>query len=167
MKTPVFPVTVPPAGLSTFRSTHYELNSSHDENWSSLTPPHSGGFIFHPLTETFYAVSLYHQLHCLNSLRKNIAKGPQLTLTPGLIAHANHCLDYLREALLCHADTTLEPVQNVYVDEGISEGNHPRGHIDQVAMGWGVDHRCYDWTFVREYLEHNYSKWPKEYQDEI
>lgn len=182
MQGTTFPVTVPPAGLSTFRSPHYELNSSHDENWSSLTPPHSAGFIFHPVTETFYAVSMYHQLHCLNSLRKNVAKGinpctgylspinslstgPQLILTPGLIAHANHCLDYLREAILCHADVTLEPVRNVYVDEEISEGNHPRGHIDQVAMGWNVDHRCSDWTFIREYLEDNYSTWPEDYQD--
>jgi hypothetical protein len=44
--------------------------------------------------------------------------------------HIQHCLDYLRQSLMCHADTTLEPD-----DVGING-----------AHGFGVRHNCKDWN---------------------
>ena len=40
--------------------------------------------------------------------------------------HVRHCLDYLRQAIMCHADTNIEPV------------------IPELggAKGFGVGHRC-------------------------
>jgi len=167
LTTPEFPVAIPAAALTTSRSPHYSLNSSDDDDWSTLIPRLSSGFLLHPTTGKFYAVSLYHQLHCLDALRKYIAKGDALVLTPGTVAHSDHCLDYLRQALLCHADTTLEPVRNVTVHvvspAGTADAGKTQDHIDQVAMGWDVSHRCRDWTAVRTYLEENYFLWPESY----
>ena len=55
-------------------------------------------------------------------------------------SHMKHCFDYLRQALMCGADTTLE---------GLRSG--PDGVLANVD-GWGATHECrnyqeiYDWT---------------------
>ena len=46
--------------------------------------------------------------------------------------HIQHCLDYLRQSLMCHGDTTLEPD-----DVGING-----------AHGFGIQHVCKSWTQV-------------------
>ena len=50
---------------------------------------------------------------------------PEMKYSP---AHMRHCIDLLRQSLMCHADTTVE----------IKEG--PRG-----AKGFGTTHKCRDW----------------------
>ena len=44
-------------------------------------------------------------------------------------AHVQHCIDFLRQSLMCNADTTLE-----IVDEAIKG-----------VKGFGVRHECVDW----------------------
>ena len=48
------------------------------------------------------------------------------------VDHMKHCWDYLRQALLCYADDTLEPLR----EEG-------RPDLPGVN-GWGVEHKCRD-----------------------
>ncbi|KAK7965738.1 uncharacterized protein PG986_000015 [Apiospora aurea] len=62
-----------------------------------------------------YAVSIemFHQLHCLNYLRKAYFKdGPDRLSDPE--KHADHCFSYLYQTLLCHADVG---VMTMRVDE--------------------------------------------------
>lgn len=96
----------------------------------------------------------------------DVTSGNNLTLSYGVITHAEHCLDYLREALVCHSDTTLEPVKEVRVDEnGAPAKEGSTGvHIDNVAMGWNVTHRCRDWSVLRDYLDNNWKDWPEGYK---
>ena len=96
----------------------------------------------------------------------DIVSGSNLTLSYAVVTHAEHCLDYLREALFCHSDTTLEPVKEVAVDEnGAPAKEGSTGvHIDLVAMGWGVTHRCRDWSALRDYMGNNWNDWPEEYK---
>lgn len=70
-----FPAKLPEVALVTKRSENFGLNSTFDSQWSNLTPNQSMGFVFHPTTKKFYSVAFYHQAHCLNALRKYIAKG--------------------------------------------------------------------------------------------
>ncbi|KAF8314712.1 hypothetical protein DL93DRAFT_2057994 [Clavulina sp. PMI_390] len=79
-----------------------------------------------------YIISLdvFHQLHCLNTLRKfqHPKRYPRMSLgksslwsgfgSPystailfryGKIDHINHCIQAIREALMCYADRTLDP----------------------------------------------------------
>nr|POE74587.1 oxidase ustya [Quercus suber] len=124
-----------------------------DYAWNMLLPP-GRGYVFVPDAEArglapgqqtssgpIYSVAMYHQLHCLARLRKlhwvfkdGIVSGED-TLARSFAgreasAHAQHCFDYLRQALLCNADMTLEwPKQ-----EGPSSG--------AIVDGWGVPHKC-------------------------
>lgn len=45
------------------------------------------------------------------------------------MAHVRHCIDLLRQSLMCLADTTVEVKDDV------------RGGV----RGFGVEHRCSDW----------------------
>ena len=55
--------------------------------------------------------------------------------------HLEHCFDYLRQAILCAGDTTIEWAR----DSG-------DGETDSQVDGWGVEHQCrstktiYDFT---------------------
>lgn len=64
------------------------------------------------------------------------------SLGMGSEPHVRHCLDLLRQTLLCHADTTVEVVDQV--KRGVS--------------GFGVEHQCRDWEQLKEWTE----KWPFE-----
>jgi hypothetical protein len=50
-------------------------------------------------------------------------------LTQEIIHHSTHCYDYLRQSIMCAADTTLE---------GKSE----------LGPGWGSKHECKDYDAV-------------------
>lgn len=52
-------------------------------------------------------------------------------------AHIRHCLDYLRQTLMCAADATLEPVE---ADLG-------------GVTGWGVQRNCRNYSDLRAWAE--------------
>ncbi|KAK4107237.1 hypothetical protein N656DRAFT_849603 [Canariomyces notabilis] len=63
-------------------------------------------------------LGVYHHLHCLNNLRRLIHwdyYGPRLANTkhPEGFAkeHSNHCIDAMRQTLLCHANTAIYTVE--------------------------------------------------------
>lgn len=49
--------------------------------------------------------------------------------------HARHCFDYLRQSIMCAADSNLEPV------------NAELGGV----TGWGSERVCRDWTELRKW----------------
>lgn len=55
-----------------------------------------------------YSLSVTHQLHCLAVLREVIKyeKGDNSRFAGN--GHEYHCLDYIRQAILCAGDTTLD-----------------------------------------------------------
>lgn len=53
-----------------------------------------------------FAVSLYHQEHCLLYLHAQLTD--RANNDDGRFAHHQHCLNYLRQQALCHPDLTLE-----------------------------------------------------------
>lgn len=61
--------------------------------------------------------------------------------------HVKHCLNFILRAVLCNADTTLEP--------SFKYKRHD-GRIVPAASGKNVVHRCRDWTMVRSFAENNY-----------
>ena len=70
-----FPIELPEVALVTERSENFGLSPTFDDQWSNLTPKQTMGFIFHPKTKKFYSVAFYHQIHCLNAIRKYVAQG--------------------------------------------------------------------------------------------
>lgn len=57
--------------------------------------------------------------------------------------HIAHCYDYLRQAVMCAADTALE------------------GRRDNLSLkasetdGWGTTHQCRNWGVLKEFAEEN------------
>lgn len=102
------------------------------------------------IPEQHAMIAAFHQIHCVvsqtpwgsaaNPLTKGFPsqwasknsffKALNGTSDADDLLHMSHCWDYLRQAIMCHADTTLEWMPN--------SGQH-------VSKGWGYEHRCRDW----------------------
>ncbi|KAM3511388.1 hypothetical protein MY11210_004997 [Beauveria gryllotalpidicola] len=83
-----------------------------------------------------YGISMFHQIHCLVALRTAIRTR---TFDD---QHLDHCLDYLRQAIMCTGDTTLE---KVVVDDN--------GQFKPDIDGWGTVHECRSWHMLFEFAE--------------
>lgn len=85
-----------------------------------------------------FTVSLYHQLHCLDTIRVEFVLNGSHA-----VEHVEHCLRYLRQVILCHADTTMEAAYWLEDEEGVEPASH----------GYGVVHTCNDWDAVKSFVE--------------
>ncbi|KAL6299321.1 hypothetical protein BKA93DRAFT_607426 [Sparassis latifolia] len=141
------PIRVRPVALEVVDSDRYGMDD--DNDWASVIP-FGHGFVRLGENDAYYAVSMYHQIHCLNSFRKMFNGHRNESRATHDAGHALHCLTYLRQMVLCSADETLEPAfAALNVD----------GRKTQAAYGSGVIHQCRDWVQVREYVERNYEEW--------
>ena len=122
-------------------SAHYQYNTTEGaEEYARLLP--SGGhtiFLDHGqsggLTHSaVYTVTLFHQLKCLDIIRQQFA-----AITDGSPALVQHCLNYLRQIILCYPNLRLEPATN-------AAGNAMRGY----------DTVCRDWKVIYEEAERNH-----------
>jgi hypothetical protein len=92
-----------------------------------------------------YSITAFHQLHCLQMMRQAWLTPPALR-DPVMFSeeHIDHCYDYLRQAVMCSADSTLEGE-----DKGSDLGS-------AATNGWGVIHMCRSWDKLVDFVEsHN------------
>lgn len=108
-----------------------------------------------PNNEYLFELDVFHSLHCLNALRQEVSKSvyPNMTnyqphdhhlgnaiMPPGWdIAHMEHCMDRLRQVLMCHGDLTPSPL---YRWDGFN-----------IAFGRTGEHTCRKWEPVREWMD--------------
>jgi hypothetical protein len=126
-------------------SVHYDVDTDQGAaEWNATLP--SGGVTVHlGASAEPYTVAMFHELRCLNILREifreyyaDDAEDAQLPR-----AHlANHCMNYLRQMVMCRTDTRLQTVR-------ASRGGG-RTVLD-------VTRQCRDWTKVYEAAEENYA----------
>ncbi|KAF9063608.1 hypothetical protein BDP27DRAFT_1231783, partial [Rhodocollybia butyracea] len=97
-----------------------------------------------PGDEEYYITSLevFHQLHCLNLLRKSLYP-EYYPLTP--VDHLDHCVDTLRQALTCTVD--ISPLSWKW-DE--------RLHITEPQLNG--THQCMNFTKIQEWAHHHQLK---------
>ncbi|KAI8625265.1 hypothetical protein F5Y19DRAFT_450824 [Xylariaceae sp. FL1651] len=96
--------------------------------WDSIFP-RGRGFIKHPeISPETHCLAVYHQLHCLDIIRTGywMAVDGVHSGHHADVSHLRHCFDYLRQTVMCSADTNLEP---------IIEGR-------QGVNGFGSDRKC-------------------------
>ncbi|KAH7360141.1 hypothetical protein BKA65DRAFT_473311 [Rhexocercosporidium sp. MPI-PUGE-AT-0058] len=98
------------------------------------------------LTQT-KVVSAFHQMHCLNLIRRSFAvsiSSPNTFpyLIGQLLPHWDNCFEYLRQVLMCMADTTLEELERDDRGEAVA-------HVD----GWGTERVCRSWEGVRGWAQ--------------
>ncbi|KAI0129733.1 hypothetical protein BJ170DRAFT_617386 [Xylariales sp. AK1849] len=84
--------------------------------------------------EEVYMVSMFHQLHCLSTLMRSYGLMVIEGSPPADIDHDAHCFDFIRQALLCASDLTVE---------GSSE----------YGEGWGAIHKCKDVDAIKSWAE--------------
>lgn len=116
-----------------------------------------------PGTEDYLIeLDVWHELHCLNDLRKVLypeAYGglTDVTLPNGTInrdtdafRHWDHCIDSLRQTIMCHADVAPIPFHvNVPVNKGIFPRlatSHTCRNFEQIQQ-WAKDHWAGAWDF--------------------
>ncbi|KAL7798030.1 hypothetical protein V8C37DRAFT_368430 [Trichoderma ceciliae] len=138
-----------------------------DGAWESLSGPNRRAFVHiqepekYDYPDSVGGLSMFHQLHCLASLRgfvwklvhgevdteqmlkewpANISDPTYRVATQGLW-HIAHCFDYLRQAIQCNGDTALEFV--------------PETSPMAVINGLDWPHECKSWDAIWEYAERN------------
>ena len=120
---------------------HYQLSgSAADAEWAALAL--NGGILHLGPQRQPYSVSLFHQLRCLDIIRRDVV----LSLPPEDSKLARHCLNYMRQMVLCRADLAVDPVLGRGVDARVRPDTN----------------QCVDWRRVYEELEKNqqeYARW--------
>ncbi|CZR52525.1 uncharacterized protein PAC_02402 [Phialocephala subalpina] len=110
---------------------------------STFGKPH--GLHNHKNLGYLIGLDVFHTLHCVDQLRKMLDrdyyfKGKMPYPDRG---HRDHCLDHIRQELMCHADLTPIPV--------IWYEGHGRSFVQS-----DVVHTCRNWGVVREYVKERY-----------
>jgi len=102
-----------------------------------------------------YGVSMFHQLHCLVSLAAAIdlqftdktqnflrfayyPEGITDMDSEEIEFHRDHCLDYIRQAIMCNGDVTFEPLTQVGIN-GMG-AIHQCRDFDRI-FSWAYEHR--------------------------
>lgn len=111
-------------------------------NWSASLGE-EGGIIRLGKDKERYSISMFHQLRCLDIIGNDIivanATDSKLgAAVPGQMTQ--HCMNYLRQMVLCRADLRLESARNPY---------GPRIAVSDVT------HTCRDWNAVYRAAEKN------------
>ena len=117
-----------------------------------LSPPNN------PDMNRAFIVGMFHELHCLRYLRDEFASATKPARDrkgkEPAWGHVQHCLNLLRRAVLCGADTTLERADAEYDVFAQREG------IDEHALGRvGAYHVCRDWSTVYEEMTRSWIRW--------
>ncbi|KAI1381360.1 tat pathway signal sequence [Hypoxylon crocopeplum] len=120
-------IRVPESDLRRINRTSLPLNDD------------DGGFLV--------TLDVFHQLHCLNQLRQQIYHeyyypGVDNWNTSKRFEHVDHCIDVLRQVLMCQGDVSLLTYS----------------WIDGYRRPWPnfeVDHTCRDWNSIVEWAREN------------
>ncbi|KAF2205680.1 hypothetical protein GQ43DRAFT_406962 [Delitschia confertaspora ATCC 74209] len=86
----------------------------------------------------FVTLDVYHQLHCLKYLRHYVHPEYYTINEPNIAEHVDHCLDTLRQYIMCNADVAL----NTYTWK------------PNYARPWPVfttEHECVNWEALHSW----------------
>ncbi|KAL9074612.1 MAG: hypothetical protein Q9161_002205 [Pseudevernia consocians] len=124
--------------------------------WDSMVPSlkvaaDGLGYIKDPAFAAETSVlSAFHQLHCLYTVRRafysNTTSETELEafdLGKERKPHVAHCFDYLRQGILCSADSSIEPAVDTV--NGFLGSGFPRQCRDfEELKDWAEKHRAFD-----------------------
>ncbi|KIN09130.1 hypothetical protein OIDMADRAFT_108896 [Oidiodendron maius Zn] len=104
--------------------------------------PH--GLYNHPNIGYLMGLDVYHSLHCVEQLRRALDRDHYFNKETKMAypdrGHRDHCLDHIRQQLMCHADLTPIPV--------IWYEGHRRSFVQS-----DVVHTCRNWDRVQEFMD--------------
>ncbi|KAJ4464867.1 hypothetical protein C8J55DRAFT_493682 [Lentinula edodes] len=101
-------LTLKKVRMSLQETVHYQLDSPEaDEEWALLYP--GEGIVYLQDDHQPFTISLFHQLQCLDIVRKEIIHGYHMSAAvPSDLVQ--HCINHLRQMILCRSDVYLSPV---------------------------------------------------------
>ncbi|KAJ6602432.1 hypothetical protein DFH09DRAFT_1301464 [Mycena vulgaris] len=89
-------------------TVHFQMEA--DAEWDSLSP--GDGLVYLGDDHQPFTPSMFHQLRCLNIIRTAVVEldvsGRNDTVQPTDLGH--HCVNYLRQMVLCRGDLALDRV---------------------------------------------------------
>ncbi|KAH7914553.1 hypothetical protein BJ138DRAFT_1143692 [Hygrophoropsis aurantiaca] len=101
--------------ISIEQMVHNPINGTQaDIEWGMLVPKENSGLVLLGPDSRRFGISMIHSLHCLDRLRKAIKAKPT---SPSGQYHIQHCFNYIRQMVLCAADTRLDPFSGVSREE--------------------------------------------------
>ncbi|TDL30000.1 hypothetical protein BD410DRAFT_780517 [Rickenella mellea] len=118
--------------------THqYELDTDEGaDHWAKLAPKNG---VIHLDNNSTATISMFHQLRCLNVLRVALVQASRTKAPPG--PRVRHCLNYIRQMILCRSDLRLENVRDPVIHA-----------VDLTSL-----HTCQDWRKVYSAVEQNHA----------
>ena len=131
-----YPLEMPDVWLTPENTIHYQIFTDDAEReWSSIFPE-GGGFLRLGPEGRLFGLALFHQLHCLARIRRamNVRQSSE---------HVHHCFNYLRQAILCEANPTIEPVIPI---------------LGRRSVNAEIPRVCRDWTQVYALVEENFGE---------
>ncbi|KAI1330311.1 hypothetical protein F5Y16DRAFT_363762 [Xylariaceae sp. FL0255] len=126
------------------------LDHETDELWVELIRNHIHGGIIWSNTgnkdgrDTPGSIAMIHQLHCLAMVRRamqDLKEGSDIEVPSSRNRHWPHCMDYLRQAITCYADPTIERQRVVH------------GTVFKVIDGFIDERRCGNAEALYDLLE--------------
>jgi Mycotoxin biosynthesis protein UstYa len=139
-----WPIARPRVFMASHQTKRFRLNTSEGEaEWSAIIP--GDGLVRLGASWVPYTVSMVHQLRCLGVLRRDLVR--EGNASGGPTALGRHCLNYLKQMVLCRGDMQLESL-------------HYKTHIDPIDL-LGV-YECRDWGAVYDAVQENqkaYNEW--------
>ncbi|KAH6643882.1 hypothetical protein C7974DRAFT_407591 [Boeremia exigua] len=111
--------------------------------WNTMMPANAGWDTIK--TDTFFTTTMTHQLHCvfmMTRIYSTLLTNKLNSLPEDYHSHYLHCVDYLRQGIMCSADLTMEPHGPEDADDN--------GPLDG---SWNGYHVCKDYGHVVPYLE--------------
>ncbi|KAF9020771.1 hypothetical protein BDZ89DRAFT_1164078 [Hymenopellis radicata] len=131
------PIHLPTVGMKVENSERFGLSDFYAwGDWRTTDMfPASNGFIKLGPNGRKFGIAMFHQMHCLQKIRDAIVQGDAGH-------HTRHCLNLLRQTVLCASDTTLDPMINKHSIDGL-----------------GIVHVCRDWETVFDFVTENQLKY--------
>jgi len=131
------PIDLDTVAMTFGDSEHYNITGIWTWlEWQSITHfPKGDGIVRLGPNAREFEVSIFRQLRCIDTLRQALINGAD--------AKSEHCLNLLRQTVLCGSDITLDAL-NVYIDGKLIATN-----------GVGMTHVCRDWSRVYQYVTEN------------
>ncbi|KAH8651937.1 hypothetical protein BGZ60DRAFT_533807 [Tricladium varicosporioides] len=97
-------------------------------------------------TKSIYQVDMFHSMHCVYRIRNLLTSNLSLEAWPRNDHHTLHCLDYVREQLMCNPDLLLQGTKDL-IQFNVNNGHRCRN--SDMITDWAKSHH---WSGHRQYL---------------
>ncbi|KAK6336235.1 hypothetical protein TWF696_001797 [Orbilia brochopaga] len=91
-----------------------------------------------------WGISMFHALHCIKMWKDSLSPATMMNQhvhsESEYAEHAEHCINYLVQSIMCAGDATIEPAENIVVNNKHGRRIH----------GMGYTHQCKDTSFLFE-----------------